>query len=653
MFNKILIANRGEIACRVIKTAHRLGIACVAIYSSIERDSLHVSLADEAYCVGEAPSCESYLNIEAIIHAAIESGAEAIHPGYGFLSENADFAKACAKANIVFIGPSIHALDIMGSKQRAKQQLEHTAVPLTPGYHGLDQSDVRLLAESEKIGYPVLLKAASGGGGKGIRAVYTREEFAAALTGARRESLAYFADEIMLIEKLLTDARHIEIQIMADNHGEVVHLFERDCSIQRRHQKIIEEAPAPHLSTDLRQRMSNAAIEVARAIDYRGAGTVEFLVLGEHQFYFMEMNTRLQVEHPVTEMITQLDLVEWQLRIAAGEKLPLKQNQIKAQGHAIECRLYAEDPFNAFMPAIGEIRVLNEPVGAGIRIDNGAKAQAIISQHYDPMFAKLICWGETRDEARQRLNRALAQYYIGGIKTNIPFLQAIITHPMFIGAELSTNFLQNQSIEMAKPDPIIALNLAACFDYLQTRSQQDPLLIDTFAWQMHLTSHWTARYLIDGMTYSIEVTPIDANTVQLQHDNTTRLWRIHLDKNQLKIDDGSQQHHAYVEQRLNECCIYHHDGSLIVEKVNEHTTSIHANQTANSLTAPMPATVVAIPQKKGARIKAGDCLMILEAMKMEHTITAPTDGLLVDIFYDIGTQVNEGAQLVSLEIDKP
>ncbi|SPX62117.1 acyl CoA carboxylase subunit alpha [Legionella feeleii] len=429
MFNKILIANRGEIACRVIKTARQMGIHTVAIYSTADKDSQHVSQADSAFCVGDATAKNSYLNIEAIIAAAKTSGAQAIHPGYGFLSENPLFAQACADAGIVFVGPSIAAMEAMASKQVAKQLLEKTGVPLTPGYHGSDQSDERLLQEARQIGFPVLLKAASGGGGKGMRAVYKEAEFSQALAGARREAMASFRDDTMLIEKLISNPRHVEVQIMADNYDQIVHLFERDCSIQRRHQKIIEEAPAPNLTATMRQGLAEAACEVARSIAYRGAGTVEFLVDGDNHFYFMEMNTRLQVEHPVTEMITGFDLVAWQLKIAANEPLPCPQETIAAHGHALECRIYAEDPQQGFLPSIGQLRFLHEPTGPGIRIDSGVSLHSHITMHYDPMIAKLITWGETREQALQRMRYALANYAVGGVKLTLLFYKLFVDIP--------------------------------------------------------------------------------------------------------------------------------------------------------------------------------------------------------------------------------
>ena len=668
MFNKILIANRGEIACRIIKTARRLGIESVAIYSTADRDSLHVSLADSAFCIGPPAASASYLNIDAIMNAAIESGAQAIHPGYGFLSENADLARACANASIVFIGPSISALETMGSKQLAKQLLEKTSVPLTPGYHGIDQSDARLLKESQIMGFPVLLKAANGGGGKGMRAVHQLTEFEQSLAGARRESMACFGDDTLLVEKLISNPRHIEMQIMADNHGQIVHLFERDCSIQRRHQKIIEEAPAPNLSASLRMEMANAAIAVARSIDYRGAGTIEFLLDEHHHFYFMEMNTRLQVEHPVTEMITGLDLVEWQLRIADNQPLPLEQVQIQAKGHAIECRIYAEDPQHDFLPSIGQIHFLDTPMGEGIRIDTGVTRHSVISMYYDPMIAKLIAWGDTREEAQSRMQQALKHYHIGGVKTNIPFLQAILNHPKFTNTAVTTGFLSEETLDMTSPDPKLALYMAACLDYLIQKDTRNGLDSDTLGWQMHLSSQWIARYIIQEEQYSIQITPISNNQVKLELRHPERsegppqsstnpypaeILHCTQHNEKIHIDNGQQSHHALMEKHPNHVVFYTTSGPITVEKYHFQHTANNNQASKGQLTAPMPATVVAIMKAIGDPIKTGDCLMVLEAMKMEHTIHAPADGVLMDIFYDIGAQVNEGAQLVALEVNQP
>ncbi|MFI4918146.1 MAG: acetyl/propionyl/methylcrotonyl-CoA carboxylase subunit alpha [Legionellales bacterium] len=648
MFNKILIANRGEIACRIIKTARSMGIHTVAIYSSADQDSLHVHLADSAFCVGEAPAKDSYLNITNIIQVAKESGAQAIHPGYGFLSENPKFAKACALENIVFIGPSVAAMEAMASKQLAKQLLEHTEVPLTPGYHGNEQAEAQLLIEAKRIGFPVLIKAANGGGGKGMRAVHLESEFSASLAGAKRESLASFADDTMIIEKLVLNPRHVELQIMADNHGNVVHLFERDCSIQRRHQKIIEEAPAPDLSPVMRKKLADAACAVARSIHYRGAGTVEFLVDGKEHFYFMEMNTRLQVEHPVTEMITGLDLVAWQIHIAANEPLPLKQEQIHANGHAIECRIYAEDPYNGFIPSIGQVQFLKEPDGDGIRIDTGVTLSSSITMYYDPMIAKLIARGQNREEALQRLQQALAHYYIGGVKTNLPFLQAICRHPKFKQVELSTDFLEKETIQLASPNKPSAVLMTVGFDYLCTVADtEDPLLQDTFSWRTKALGHWTWRYQGEDELIEAVVTPIDKNQFKVSIKEQEHLIRANLDKDQLCIETNKQKTRATVDNKEHHLTLYTDQGQIAIERFNWSKLSVQATH-KGQLTAPMPATVVAILKNIGDTVKAGDGLMVLEAMKMEHTVHSPADGVLSDVFYVIGSQVTEGAELLSL-----
>jgi len=650
MFNKILVANRGEIACRVIKTAREMGIETIAIYSSTDKNSLHVQQADYAYWVGEAPAITSYLNIDAIINAAIASGAEAIHPGYGFLSENPQFAKACASANVVFIGPSIRAMEIMASKQLAKQLLEKTNVPLTPGYHGSEQSDKNLLQEAKLIGFPVLLKAASGGGGKGMRAVHNEKDFISALASARRESMASFADDTMIIEKLVANPRHIEIQIMADNFGDVVHLFERDCSIQRRHQKIIEEAPAPDLSPSLRQKLTTAACDVARSINYRGAGTVEFLIDTNEQFYFMEMNTRLQVEHPVTEMITGLDLVAWQIQIAANQPLPLKQDNITQHGHAIECRIYAEDPHQDFIPSIGQLHFLKTPSGVGIRIDSGVSLHSVISQYYDPMIAKLIAVGDTREQALQRLQQALRHFAIGGVKSNIPFLQMLCKSQRFIDAKLSTNFLMEESITLAIPDKNLALMMAAAYDYqdLVTR-ENDPLFVESFAWQMHLSSSWSWRYLLDNIEKEITIYPINLERFTIETMGKQATLTVRCRKQQVILEDGSQTYSAWVDVNANSLTFYFDNGSITIHRYSwEHVGKPSSNH-INQLTAPMPATIVAILKQKGDVIKKGEPLIVLEAMKMEHTIHAPRDGIFAELFYEIGAQVSEGAELLTLD----
>ncbi|MDX2346528.1 MAG: acetyl-CoA carboxylase biotin carboxylase subunit [Legionella sp.] len=650
MFSTLLIANRGEIACRIIKTAKRLGIRTVAVYSTADANSLHVSHADDAYCIGAPEADASYLNIDKIIQAAVQSHADAIHPGYGFLSENPDFAKACQKHGITFVGPSVDAMELMASKQRAKQCLEKTAVPLTPGYHQKDQTEKTLLDAATTIGFPVLLKAASGGGGKGMRSVAKASEFKNALAGAKREAKASFGDDTMLVEKQIIQPRHVEIQLMADNHGNVVHLFERDCSIQRRHQKVIEEAPAPNLSSTLKQALADAAVTVAKTIDYRGAGTVEFLVdKNNKQFYFMEMNTRLQVEHPVTEMITGLDLVEWQLRIAAGEKLPLKQNQIKSTGHAIECRIYAEDTSQGGLPSTGTLRVFESPKGEGIRLDTGFQDQDSITRFYDPMIGKLIAWGNTREEAVKRLALALRHTIYGGIKTNIAFLSALIQHQAFQDAKLNTEFLTAHAITQPIVPVETALMLAAGMSFLTHRPDaQRALTADTFSWQLGGRLTWPLYYEIDNTRYAIQLTPVAHNQFEYNYQNKKQIIKINYQDECLTLENQHARFKAYVEQQKNQTIFHAEHGTVTVITVDNPVKPKATQATQNSLSAPMPATVVAILKNKGEAVKAGDDLVVLEAMKMEHTIRAPEAGKLTDIFYAIGAQVDEGAALVAL-----
>ncbi|MDP6198557.1 MAG: acetyl-CoA carboxylase biotin carboxylase subunit, partial [Porticoccaceae bacterium] len=449
MFTKILIANRGEIACRIIKTARKMGIHTVAVYSEADRNALHVTMADESVYIGPAPSTESYLVIDNLIKAALDTGAEAIHPGYGFLSENADFCRQCQAHNIAFIGPPAEAIVAMGSKSAAKTIMQDAGVPLVPGYHGEDQSAKVIKQAADEMGYPVLLKAAAGGGGKGMRAVHNEAEFEQALVSAKREALNSFNDDIMLVEKYLLQPRHVEIQVFCDSHNNAVYLFERDCSVQRRHQKVIEEAPAPGMSEDLRQQMGEAAIKAAAAINYQGAGTVEFLLDSQGEFFFMEMNTRLQVEHPVTEMISGQDLVEWQLRVASGEPLPLTQEQLSINGHAFEARIYAEDPDQDFLPATGCLSLLSPPrENAHVRVDTGVVEGDEVSIYYDPMIAKLVVWDSDRDRALARLAQALSEYQVAGLTTNIGFLYNLATSEAFQNAEIDTGYIEQHKQEI-------------------------------------------------------------------------------------------------------------------------------------------------------------------------------------------------------------
>ena len=468
MFRSLLIANRGEIACRIIRTARAMGIRTIAVYSDADASARFVRLADEAWRLGPAPARDSYLRAERILDIARASGAEAIHPGYGFLSENAEFAQACADAGVVFVGPPPAAIAAMGSKSAAKQLMERAQVPLTPGYHGDEQDAGFLHQQADQIGYPVLIKASAGGGGKGMRIVERSADFPDALASCRREASASFGDDRVLIERYLQKPRHIEIQVFADQHGEAVYLFERDCSVQRRHQKVLEEAPAPGMDAARRQEMGEAACAAARAVGYVGAGTVEFIVEPDGRFYFMEMNTRLQVEHPVTEMITGQDLVAWQLRVAAGEPLPLRQDALRIHGHAIEARIYAEDPDRDFLPATGQLIRLRPPTeSASVRVDTGVQEGDAITPYYDPMIAKLIVWGDDRQQALARLDQALADYRVLGLTTNIAFLRRLARHPAFAGADLDTGLIARHQAELLPPASALpdadALVAAACW----------------------------------------------------------------------------------------------------------------------------------------------------------------------------------------------
>ncbi|MCX7118943.1 MAG: ATP-grasp domain-containing protein [Legionellales bacterium] len=651
MFRKLLITNRGEIACRIIRTARAMGIATAAVYSAADEQSLHVREADEAFYLGPAPAIDSYLNIDAILKIAQECKAEAIHPGYGFLSENPVFAKACATAGIVFIGPSVQALEIMGSKQLAKQHLAQTAIPLIPGYHGTEQSDQHLLTEAQKIGFPLLIKAANGGGGKGMRAVHSHTEFLTELAAARRESSAYFADDTIILEKLIQNPRHIEIQIMADNFGQTVHIFERDCSIQRRHQKVIEEAPAAQLAPELRQQMTDAAIAVAKAIQYCGAGTVECLVENNEHFYFMEMNTRLQVEHPVSEMISGLDLVAWQIKIAANEPLPCSQADIPMRGHAIECRLYAEDPAHEFLPSTGKIRFLRTPNETNLRIDTGIEEHSNISIYYDPMIAKIIAWGADRNAAIQRLIVALQHYHVGGVKTNRSFLLGILQNPQFAANTYTTHFLQDNPITIPQADIFLALSAASAIDYATLSLNLDPIYQASFGWQMHSPSAWRWYYLYQTQIFTLLITPLNLQKLRITFPDQTAPaceFTILCTPDRVSLDNGREQRHYYYDELGDTLTVYLEEEPIELQRVTSHQSQSTVNHRPE-LTAPMPGTVVAVLKQLGESVESGEALIVLEAMKMEHTIHAPHAGTVEEIFYPVGAQVQEGATLAALE----
>ena len=680
MFTKILIANRGEIACRIIKTARRMGIRTVAVYSTADAAARHVRLADEAICIGEPPAKESYLLSEKIIAAAKTTGAQAIHPGYGFLSENAEFALACAASGIVFIGPPVAAIRAMGSKSEAKKLMEKAGVPLTPGYHGDNQDADFLRQQAGQIGYPVLIKAAAGGGGKGMRVVQSDAEFSDALASCKREAASSFGDEHVLLEKYLQRPRHIEVQVFGDSHGNCVYLFERDCSVQRRHQKVLEEAPAPGMTPARRAAMGKAAVDAAKAVGYAGAGTVEFIVpevasefaqadAPEGAFYFMEMNTRLQVEHPVTEMITGLDLVEWQLKVGAGETLPLAQEQLSIRGHAIEARIYAEDPDRGFLPATGRLIHLAPPAETlNVRIDTGVEEGDEITPHYDPMIAKLIVWDDSETHAREhacaRMLQALADYRVAGVANNISFLSRLVACPAFAHADLDTGLIEREKdflFPAAVEPPPEAWLVTALAEVL--RGQQRAAQLAATHNDPH--SPWHARdgWRIDGgarrelrlqcggtekniaVTYqgravelSLDAQCIDATGVlgadgKLSADLGGRRLNV-------TVIAAAEQRHLFMDGR-----------SLVLTLVDPLHQAGSAGATEGGLTAPMPGKVIALLATVGESIAQGAPLLVLEAMKMEHVVTAPSAGKVKAFYYAAGEQVVDGAELVEFEAE--
>lgn len=662
MFTKILVANRGEIACRVIKTARKLGIATVAIYSDADENALHVELADEAVHVGGSKPADSYLQKTRIVEAARLTGAQAIHPGYGFLSENADFARLCAASNIVFIGPPVSAIEAMGSKSAAKNIMETAGVPVLPGYHGEDQSTEVLRNAAENVGYPVLLKAAAGGGGKGMRQIHSAAEFDEGLAATKREAISSFGDDVMLVEKYLQNPRHIEVQVFCDQSGNGIHLFERDCSVQRRHQKIIEEAPAPGMTPELRMSMGEAAVAAALAINYVGAGTVEFLLSSNNSFYFMEMNTRLQVEHPVTEMITGQDLVEWQLKVAAGERLPLAQEQLHIQGHAFEARVYAEDPNNDFLPAAGCLELLETPTASNhIRIDTGVKQGDEVGVFYDPMIAKLIVWDEDRDRALQRLVTALLKYRVRGVKTNIDFLISLASHEAFIGQLVHTGFIAEHRQTLFQPterqDEHFFV-MAMCFLILQQtqttgnhRDRNNPWSARD-NWRINSPQIHKRSITYRGEEYSL-VAEESANQSPREFLVTTPnncvQAKAKLEHNKLTIEISGHRQTVAVYKSHSDFTLFTDNGAFDFEIqplfVTEDETDIHGS----GFTAPMNGTVIEVLATRGQNVKAGSTLVIMEAMKMEHPMKAGTDGIVGEVFYSVGDLVEGGSLILEFE----
>uniref|UniRef100_D5X6R3 Carbamoyl-phosphate synthase L chain ATP-binding protein n=1 Tax=Thiomonas intermedia (strain K12) TaxID=75379 RepID=D5X6R3_THIK1 len=684
MFSKILIANRGEIACRVAATCRCLGIRTVAVYSEADAQAAHVAACDEAVCIGPAEAAQSYLRDERILQAARDTGAQAIHPGYGFLSENAGFARQCAEAGVVFIGPPPEAMQAMGLKAESKRLMQTASVPLVPGYHGAEQDAALLRAEAARIGFPVLIKASAGGGGKGMREVQRVEDFDAALASCRREAQSSFGNDAVLIERLVRNPRHIEIQIFADQHDHVLWLFERDCSMQRRHQKVIEEAPAPGLPDALRREMGEAAVAAARAVGYVGAGTVEFIVECSEggvpqRFYFMEMNTRLQVEHPVTELITGLDLVEWQLRVAAGEPLPITQAEVRCSGHAIEARLYAEHPEAGFLPSTGQLRRLALPphvafgaVGAeGIRVDSGVFEGDTITPFYDPMIAKLIAWGETREQARRRLRQALAATRIAGLQTNAQFLHRLLGVAEFAGGVLDTGLIAREHEALLAPPSIpqslaCAAAIGAMLEDERAQQSADP-------W-----SPWSPWSICDGFTNGVlpprvfrfdspwgvlACTLLTATGQPLRIQTpgspqpqpfacTARAVRATRDVREfaLVLTLGEERAQMSVV-RLGETSFQVFSGGELVtlQALGADLGSSDGGLAGGRLTAPMPGRIIALHVQAGDTVQAGAPLLVLEAMKMEHTLSAPSAGQVSEVLYAVGDQVSEGVELLRIE----
>ncbi len=659
MFRKILIANRGEIACRIMRTARRLGVQSVAVHSDVDAKARHVALADEAYAIGAAPVAESYLQMDRIIAAGVASGAEAIHPGYGFLSENAGFAEAVTKAGLRFIGPSAAAIRAMGLKDAAKSLMENSGVPIVPGYHGSEQDPAFLAARAVEIGYPVLIKARAGGGGKGMRRVDHPKDFTAALQGAQREGKASFGDDRVLIEKYLTKPRHIEIQVFGDDHGNAIHLFERDCSLQRRHQKVIEEAPAPGMSPEMRAQMGAAAVRAAQAIAYSGAGTVEFIAdvadgLRADRFYFMEMNTRLQVEHPVTEFITGLDLVEWQLRVACGETLPLRQADLAIDGWAFEARIYAEDAAKGFLPATGCLQYLALPREEnGVRVDTGVRQGDDITPFYDPMIAKLIVHGPTRRAALNKLSVALARAHVAGTVTNIGFLSRLAAQAEFVRGDLDTGIIErNLAALIAMPEPspdVLGIAALAALGLIRPRVGVDPWDMLT-GWRLWSTARHFALLEWNGEMRDVRVTSTAPAAFEIstpRGELSILIVATQADHVRFKVG-GRTASMAFAEHGRHVTVFA--DGQIHRFGLPDRLTESEEDEAGgDKVVSPMPGLIKLVATAPGADVKRGDALIVVEAMKMEHTMTAPRDGRVAELLVRTGEQVQDGAILLTLE----
>ncbi len=663
MFDKILIANRGEIACRIIRTARRLGIGTVAVYSDADAEALHVELADEAFRIGPAPALESYLRGDRLLEVARQSKAAAIHPGYGFLAENAGFAEDCREAGIVFIGPSPETIRGMGDKAGAKRTVADAGVPLIPGYHGGNQDLESLTRAAEHIGYPLIIKASAGGGGKGMRVVRRPADLSEALASARREAASAFGSDLLLLEKYLEAARHIEVQVFGDTHGNLVHLFERDCSIQRRHQKILEESPAPGLSSELRAELGVAAVAAAKAVDYTGAGTVEFLLDADGSFYFMEMNTRLQVEHPVTEMVTGLDLVEWQLQVAAGAPLPCGQQELDTRGHAIEARIYAESPARDFLPGTGLLAHLRFPEpGDRLRIDTGVRQGDAVTIHYDPLIAKLIVWGPDREQALRRLQKGLSSCQVIGLTTNLSFLARVAAHPEYLQGGADTGFIPRHqrallAVDSADLEPFLALACLAELHHRQVQAtRRAALSADPFSpwqqsggWRLNSASFQELRFVFDGAPLQVISRHQGDHTLLELPSGTVEARAV--------IDDTGTVRAVLGDRRIRATAVRRDQQWTIIIGAESHTLGLEApfapvmqdDAGGGRLTAPMPGKVIQVLVTEGETVERGAPLIILEAMKMENTIISPARGVVKRIRFSSGDQVTEGVALLEFE----
>lgn len=655
MINKLVIANRGEIACRIIQTAQKLGIKTVALYSDADAQANHVLAADEAYHIGPSPSRESYLVIDKIIEVAKQANADAIHPGYGFLSENEIFADRCEKEGIIFVGPSSAAIIAMGSKSRSKELMAEANVPLVPGYYGENQDPAFLQQEAEKVGYPVLIKAAYGGGGKGMRVVNSAEQFAEELAGAKREATASFGNDKVLIERYVADPRHVEVQIFADSFGNCIYLGDRDCSLQRRHQKVIEEAPAVGLSDELRKEMGEAAVRCAKKINYKGAGTVEFLLCGD-EFFFMEMNTRLQVEHPVTEMVTGLDLVEWQLAVASNEPLPLEQEQVVLTGHALEARIYAEQPEQNFIPCSGEISLYKMPEAYqarnnAVRIDTGIRKGSEISSFYDPMIAKLIVHASSRQAALRKLTVALEQTAIAGLHTNVGFLHALATHPTFVAAPPSTNFIDKEIDSLladSDRDHNTACALAgAAYILSQVIEKQANPWDKLVGFSLNNARHYKLPFVDENLTLTSFCAVNDLFTLEL--NGTHYQVSASIDGETISATINGVKYIANYLINDNEITLIQLGRSYYFNLANKHYIAAK-NDDEGSLTAPLNGTVVKCMVEPNTLVAKGDPVIIIEAMKMEYVLKAPTDGEITQFYYQAGDLVSHGALLAELKV---